>query len=442
MPKIKLVSEGMRSLILSFLVSIVLAGPVTAQQTDSLMILIQEFKYTEALSLIDSLEQRTSEFDFVLQKAQLNKSLNRFSEAKDFYLQLYRRDTSNMNFLAELASCYYSLGDYTGARHYYGQALQLDPLNNYILQRMADAWFNEDNFARALQYYMAAMGEDTTYYLCKQTGRCFENLENKDSAVFWYNLALDLTRIDLQTSYRLASLYKDEKDYTSALKVTSSYIELDSLNLRMNKLQGYLFFLNEEFDKAVRTFEYCVKLNDISEFTNKYLGFSYFKTEAYDSAKSYLEKAFLVDSTNAELCYILGLACSRSYYREQGIACLGKTLELVTPSPEFLSRIYQDRAEANTGFYRYEAGLNDYLKALELTPSDTLLLFKIASQYDNWMDDSDKALEYYTLFYNTRPEDKRNTQGRVLSGEIFISYYDYAERRIGELREKKFWEGK
>ncbi|MBN2212914.1 MAG: tetratricopeptide repeat protein [Bacteroidales bacterium] len=208
----------------------------------------------------------------------------------------------------------------------------------------------------------------------------------------------------------------------------------------MLKLNGYLNFLDKDFITAIKSFENCISLNDTSNFTYKYLGYSYFKTEEYQKAKDYLEKAFQKDTSNVELCYLLGLSCNYSVYKELGIQYLSKTIELATPSSEFLSQVYQDFAAANTGFYKYEEALEAYLKAYELNPNDTLLIFKIASHYDNWIKDKDKALIYYQIFMKTRPKEKKPLPKMPVPGGIVVSYYDYVERRMGEIKEELFWQ--
>ncbi|MFZ5939900.1 MAG: tetratricopeptide repeat protein [Bacteroidota bacterium] len=433
-----------RSYLAKAIITVFMLGAVSvySQEDSRLSALVDQFEYERALAYIDSLECAGRTVDYTALKAKLYKGLNRYPEAARQYRILFDSDTTDIQVLSELGSCYGSMGDQAGAREYYRRALEISPQNAFFLQKMADAYFQDDHFTGALACYRQALSLDSSYYLLKQTGRCYDNLEQTDSAILMYRKAVEATRIDLQTSYRLAVMYRDKELYDSALVVTGHHLGQDSLNLRMLKLHGYLYFLGNDFGNAVQTFEKCLALNDISEFTNKYIGFSYFKTEEYDSAMKYLERAFLTDTADAELSYILGLACDKAFYRERGIGYLKKSIALLTPPPDLLSRIYQDLAAANTGFYRYDEALADYMKAMELTPGDTLLLFRIASHYDVWIRDRGKALDYYNRFLETRPKGDNFKPGKVYSEGTTISYYDYAKQRIGDIREELFWEGK
>ena len=77
---------------------------------------------------------------------------------------------------------------------------------------------------------------------------------------------------------------------------------------------------------------------------------------------------------------------------------------------------------------------------MKLNPKDPILIFKIASHYDNRLEDIENAIRYYELFLETR--QKTNPEPPVIDdGTVTLSYYDYAVRRVKELRKELFWEG-
>jgi len=424
-------------LLLAILISSFL--PFTrAQVRDSVYILIQQYEFQKAINYMD---QGVSDPELLELKAIALSGLNKYQEAARVYEELYELDTGNLKIITELADCYQSYSDYDRAKETFLKALQISPRNNYLFQQMAGVLYQDNDYREAIFYYTRAYTMDSTFFLSRQLGRCYDNLGTTDTAIYFYRKALDLNPLDIQTAYRLAEVYKQKEEYETAVMITRAYLLIDSLNLKMLKLNGYLNLVLENFQEAVNSFEKCILLRDTSDFTNTYLGYSYFNTEEFEKAKFFLEKAFQHDTTNIELCYALGLSCDHSVYKKLGIYYLNKTIELATPSPEFLSRVYQDLAAAYTGYYKYEEGLQAYFKALGLNPDDTLLIFKIASQYDNWIKDKEKALEYYRLFLETRPEKEKPMAPKPEPFGIIVSYYDYAERRIGELKEDIFWEG-
>lgn len=199
------------------------------------------------------------------------------------------------------------------------------------------------------------------------------------------------------------------------------------------------YFLYNKFPEAVNKFERCLELNDTSYFVIKNLGYSYFKNNNFESAKTYLEMAFKRDSTNAELCYMTGMACAYSVYKKQAVEYLSKSIDLLTPSPLLLSGIYTEIGKAYTGDYQYNNALNAYLKALELNPNDTILVFTIASHYDSWINDPQKALDYYQKFMDTSPIQRNNALPKLTKDGLVVSYYEFVERRIREIKKDSFW---
>ena len=407
MKKYKL-SSFLRRLVLLIMAIFLFNYYSKAQNYDSIAIYIQQYEYQKAIDEINTIDKYDSDFKLLDLKATALIGLNKYQEAIKAYKKLLMNDTSDLKNIIEIANCYQSIGDYKNAYTYYKKAIKISPQNNYLYQQLA---------------------------------KCFDNLGETDTAIFFYQEAFNLNPLDFESAYRLANLYKQKEEYKTAINITYTFLINDSTNLRMLKLNGYLNFMNKDYTKAITSFKKCVFQKDTSDFTNKYLGYSYFRAGEYMKAKDYLEKAFQKDTSNVELCYILGLSCDYSVYKKSGIQYLSKTIELATPSSVFLSHVYQDLAAANTGFYKYEEALEAYMQAYELTPNDTLLIFKIASHYDNWIKDKEKALEYYQVFMETRPKGKTELPEIPMPGGIVVSYYDYVERRMGEIKEELFWEG-
>jgi tetratricopeptide (TPR) repeat protein len=374
-------------------------------------------------------------------KAGALRGLNKYRESLSLLEQLVKSDPSDVRYLVEAAGCCSELGDYRTAREYLSGALRIQPGNPYLVRQIADAYFHEKDYGQAKEHYLQVYADDPGFYLARQLARSYENLGLAGTAVLYYRTALEMNPADYKSTFRLANIYRRQEQYVEGIFLTDSYLESDSNNIEMLKLNAFLYFLKEYYSAAVKRIEYCHSLGDTSEFLNKYLGYSYFKTDAYAEAKTFLEKAWLEDTLNADLCYILGLSCDYSYYKEQAIEYLEKTIRLITPAPEHVSRVYQDLAKAQTGYYKYDDALDAYHKALELTPADTLLIFQLASHYDNWIKDKRMALQYYEKFMDTRPAQKKPLPKIPAEGGITLSYYDYVERRIKEIREEIFWEG-
>lgn len=410
-----------------------------SQTSDTILSLIQEFEYQQAIDLIEINGDKPEYWDL---KASALKGLRKYSQAAETYEYLVNRDSTQIRYMVDLADCYQSLSNYSKAQNVYIRALKIAPGSLFINQELADAFYLDDNFEKAMFHYSIPYQRDSSYYLTRQIARCFDNLGKRDTAAIYYDKAVRLNPFDFQSTYRLATLYKQKEEYQNGIILTENYLKRDSANIKMLKMKGFLHFLLREYPDAITEFENSISLSDTSEFTYKYLGYCYFKQKEFEKAKDVLEIAFKKDTSNVELCYILGLSCHYSVYRKLGIEYLNRSIKLATPSPDFIAQIYKDLGDANTGIYEYEKGLEFYLKAYELTPNDTILLFKLASHYDNWMGEPEKALAFYQAFMGTQPEKKETSVIQDPTIKMALSFYEIALRRIAEIREELFWEGK
>lgn len=427
------------------IIPIVLLGffqhTLAAQNKDSLSIYMKFYEYEKAIHYIENNKLPFSPNTELL-KAEAYVGLKNYDKAIASYEILCSYDTANINILIELAGCYQSIGNNQQAITNYIKALNIKPFNCYLHLQLGDAYVKNNEYSQAILHYLTSCSNDTSFFVSKQLALCYDKLDKTDTAIYYYYKTLNLQPQDFNSAHRLANIHLKNNNIIPALNVISNYLLYDSNNVKMLALNGYIHYQNKAFVEALKLFEKCLYLNDTSDFTKRYLGYCYFETHNYNKAKTYLEQAYEYDTNSIILCYTLGLACHYALYGHLAIDYLNKTLALTIPSSEFVSRIYQDLAAAQTGIYKHTDALDCYLKALKLTPDDTLLLFKIASQYDKFLQDKPMAIKYYQSFMQTRPEDKSSHPTINDAHGLKVSYYDIAQRRIKELKEEIFMQGK
>lgn len=407
---------------------------IYAQRLETINSHIQNYEYKKAIDQIEGTNGAETNLDLMKLKATALKGLKRYQQALPIYELIFRNDTTIVRNGVDLANCYQFIGDHKNEQKIYNSLVRLNKDNNFLIQQLANSYYLDNNYINAIANYSVAYIEDTSLYVTRQLAQCFDNINMTDTAVFFYKKTIEMNPTDLQSTYRLANIYKQKKEYKTGIKLTDSYLKNDSTNVLILRTNGLLNFLDQEYPNSIQRFEKCLTLGDTSDFTNKYLGYSYFKKFEYEKAKDYLEKAFLNDSTNADLCYALGLSCDYSIYKKLGIKYLNKTLELMIPEPETLSQVYKSLAHVNIGYNKYQDAQDAYLKAYELTPNDALLLYEIAFQYDERMKMKDLALKYYTEFMATKPKENSNLTTMSLPKDIETSYYDFVEKRITKIK--------
>ena len=374
---------------------------VYTQTTDSISFYMQQYEFENLISYIIYIIQTSS-------RNRTNESqslcfLKKIQGSRLSYEKLYSYDSSDIHTMVELAIAS-TVGNYPQSIVYLQKALQQNPLNSYLQIQIADVYYKSNAYYQAIEHYMRACLHDTSFYVSKQLALCYDKLDRIDTAMYYYDKTIGLNPSDFYSTHRLASIHLQNKAYEKALHLTSSYLQVDSTHTKALEFQVYIHYLNKTYRDAIRSFEKCLALYDTSDFTKRYLGYCYYETQQYQEAKSYLEQAFQNDTNNLILGYTLGLACHQASFGQLAVYYLERTLTLSNPTPEFLSRLYQDLAAAQTGIYKRQQALDIYLKAYELTPNDKLLLFKIATQYDKFLENKTMALQYYKKLMQTRAD--------------------------------------
>ncbi len=417
-------------LIFSFLID----SYACAQAYDSVKFYIQQYDYQKALDGIKGIPN-SEDPELLELKVTALKGLKRYQEAIGVYEKILESDTSDLNTIIDLANCYQSIGDYKQAQGYFRKGLELRPGNNYLNLQLADVYYQGNDFHNALSAYFQIFSVDSSFYPTRQIARCFDNIGQSDTAIYYYQKAVDMNPVDFPSAYKLANLYKKKAYYYQGIDVTGSYLKHDSTNIKMLKLNGYIYFLNRDYMKAVNSFNRCIDQNDTSNFTYKYLGYSYFKASDYENATDFLAMAFFKDTTDIQLCYALGVSYNLSEYNDQAVYYLNKTLEMASPSPEFVSQIYQNLANVDKRLEQYQKALENYTKAYTLTPHDPMLLYKLASLHDSDLNNNTQALEYYQAFMDVRQNADASQKNDYA---MLAPFYAFAENRIREIKEEMF----
>ena len=331
-----------------------------------------------------------------------------------------------------MGNAYEELGLYKEAIKCFTQALKFDAKHYESFFGRGSCYDSLEQYRKALNIYFSLYQKDTiNIFLLRNIAKTYDNLEISDSAGVFYEKAVRLYPHDFLTVFRLGNIYIKQKKYERTIDITGNYRFLDSKNIKINRLNAYAIYLLENYKEASIRFNLCVQNNDTSDFSYKYLGLSYFKLEKYDSARIYLEKSLLKDTLNVQTCYALGIACQLSDFNAKGVTYLNKTLELVKPKPKFESEVLQHLAEAYNDSKLYKKGLDALLSANRVTPDDTLLKFRIARQYDSYLQNGKLALKYYAEFMKTRPHKGSNEKKTPLT----LSYYVAVEKRIAQLEQ-------
>jgi len=412
------------------------AKPFTYSIMDSIEYLVKDYQYEKALVLIDRLIQESKPSkDLYFIKGNVLKGLFHYNQAIDSYLKALSLDSINNQILIELATTYRQLPDYDNSLKYFKLALKNDS-NNVILKiECANCKYYADSFLPAIIDFNKIYQKDTTnYFVIKRLALCYNKINQNDSAINYYKRAIRLNPLDASNVINICNLLIIQKKYLEGIRFSEEYLVLDSSNNKINSQNAYLHLLNKNYHLSISKFKNCLQNNDTSKFVYKNIGIAYFRLgeiNNFDTAKYYFEKAYLVDTTDISALHFLGLSCSQSFYKNLGVYYLEKAAKQYSSLITEYSTIYLNLVEACRTWTKCpcEKTLSVSLKAYELNPQDSLLIFYIGFGYDHCKNDKENAIAYYEKFLQTKPIVNE------LNNAIPHNY-EMVEMRLKELRKK------
>lgn len=417
-------------LIVSLFISIP-AKSLAYASTDSIDLLMKEYKYEKALVIINRLiPENILSKDLYIIKGRALKGLFNYSKAIDSYLAALSLDSLDNQILVELATTYQQIPDYSNSLKYFQLALLNDSTNKLLQIECANCKYYLDAYKDAIADFNKIYRNDTSnYFVIKRLSWSHSKVNQIDTAIYYYKKAIQLNPHDANNVINICNLLILQKKYREGILISEDYLTLDSTNNGVNSQNAYLHLLDKNYDLAIPRFKNCIQHHDTSKFVHKNIGVAYFRLGGinnYDTAKYYFEKAYNMDTTDINTLHFLGLSCSQSYYKDKGVYYLEKAAQQYTTFINEYGTIYRNLVEACRTWTKCpcEKTLSVGIKAYELNPKDSLLIYFIASAYDNCKKDKEKAIEYFKKFLSTKPTKD--------DGNIAIEYA-FAERRLKEL---------
>ncbi|NCA75176.1 MAG: tetratricopeptide repeat protein [Alphaproteobacteria bacterium] len=398
-------------------------------------LLMENFRFDEAILRIDRiLASDTSNIELWMLRSKALSARSQFLEANDALVRVVRSDSTNIQAWYEMFNNYRQLGNKEMAVFSCKKIMALRPENRYFPLQLANLYYNHEDYESALETMTPLWRADTqNVYVNRQIGNCYNELKMADSAILYYSRALTIYPDDAVTVSRLINLYLKKKEFPVALMLASAYLNKDSLNSGILKLAGYCYYLMKDYETAEKYFLKSVEAGDDSRFVMKYLGLCYYKTENYALAEPRFRKAFIMDTTDAEVCFYCGVSAGRSMLLDSGLIMLNKTLKLLLPSDDFLATLYAELASVYNQMDRSDTALSLLFKARDTSPANPALSFKIAYQYDYYLQAPDHALPWYQDYLNEAPEPDVTPD----LAPQHIPMTEYAKNRITQISENK-----
>ena len=434
---------------------------VAAQAKDpvrEVKVMLETYRFSQAAILAEQyLQTDSSSIPLLLLKGKALSSGFKYREAKAELLKVISLDSTNITGWFDLVNIYRQLGNTGMALYACKKVNTLDPSNHFFVLQLSNLYYQSDQFEKAKNVLVTLYRSDTLdLYILKQLGHCYAELKKPDSAIFFYTKTLGLCPSDALITGKLINIYIKKKAFEKGLELSERFMEADSTETGILQMNAFCYYLLKRYSVSETRFLKCVAMGDDSRFTRKYLGLGYYKDELYDKAEPQFSRAYRMDTTDAEVCFYYGVSAYRSMLLDTGLAYLNKTLRLLMPSDQFLSSLYNELAGVYNELGRSDTALAILLRAREDSPGNVQYLFRIAYQYDYYLNQPTEALSYYREFLQMTkcpeteaalPLQQSPPTEKTMAGETRTigdplnelksprqySFIDFAEKRVEEL---------
>ena len=375
-----------------------------------------------------SASAQTSHRDSVLAEARYLKSIYRTDDAIEKLSALVEPGTMDEGVLAELADCHFQSGAYQDAVGTYFMLSSKDPGNLLYKIRLMQAYSRQKAYPLSIRAGRTILQQDSIPAVLSFVGDSFRQLEQNDSALWYYRRSLALRPMNETVLSKAVGILIDKEKYDEAIAQSEPFLAEDPDNMTIAPLQGLAYYRKGDYEAASKVFQRQEDVGNDTYPIHYYLGQSYWRTKIIYRAEKELVAAWQLDSSDANLAYSIAAVkrdAVRSFEREI-MPWLEKALKMLEPDPAIMSRIHQQYA---LGYYSredsWDQAIAHYKEAYRYNPKLISALSSIAYCYQQ-KKDYRQAIEWYERYLKVaRP----GSQG-----------YEFAADNLKYLRAEKFME--
>ena len=337
--------------------------------------------------------------DSVITRARYLKSIYRTDDAIDLLSELVQPGAPDEVVLAELADCHFQSGAYENAAGTYFMLSSFSPGNILYKIRLMQAYYRLKDYRQSIWAGRAVLQLDSIPAVVSYVGDAFRQIEESDSALWYYRRALALRPMNQSTLAKAANILISKEDYDGALAITGPFLEEDPDNVSIAPLKGLALYRKGDYDSAIALFERQKEIGNESYPIHYYLGQSYWRANIIWRAEKELVAAWQIDSSDVSLAYSIAAVKYEAYrsFEKDIKPWLDRAIEMMQPDPALMYRIHQ---QYGLGYYREEAwsqAIEQYKEAYRYNPKFISAISTIAYCYQQ-KKDYRQAVEWYEKY--------------------------------------------
>lgn len=312
------------------------------------------------------------------------EGLLKYKDAYRTYQYCLAVDSTNADILNAMARIATNLGKTSEAKRYFWKVLAMDSTNFYANYQLARLHYQLEEFQDAMDIYSSLLDKDLeNAALWRNMGDCYSRLQKMESAALTYFKAYSLNRENASLASALINilLRLGEQNASDALAIcdTALYYNPGNRLLRQNK--GMALYTNKQYTKADSIYTELMAEGDSSYNTVSYAGVSRYHAGLYLSCIEPLEMAYQMDTTNVEICLLLGSSLGKTYDRKRAFVLLDKAEEEMQPNEILVNQLLLFRAETYKKDQKFAESARLYYQAYLKNPKQLDYLAQISSIY-------------------------------------------------------------
>ena len=256
---------------------------------------------TALLVCAASLQAQTTHRDSVLAEARYLKSIYRTDDAIEKLSALVQPGAMDEGVLAELADCHFQSGAYDDAAGTYFLLSSKAPDNILYHIRLMQAYSRLKAYSQSIQAGRAVLQQDSIPAVLSVVGDSFRQLEQADSALWYYRRSLAQKPMNETVLSKAVGLLIDREDYDGAVAQSEAFLTEDPDNVTIAPLKGLALYRKGDYEGAVQVFQRQEDIGNDSYPIHYYLGQSYWHTQVTYRAEKELVAAWQIDSSDVNL---------------------------------------------------------------------------------------------------------------------------------------------
>jgi tetratricopeptide (TPR) repeat protein len=403
---------------------LVISATLFSQEKIDLLILNKNYK--EAIIQIEQQINQNPTADLYFKKGLILSSLQNYQDAVKVFSEALKLQPDNPEIISEMAEDLSILGNNKDAITYYKKAVNLEPSNLTIKAKLGRVYISKKEIKLAYDLFAEIYATDSNnVYWNKQFAYCSFQVGKRKQAIHLYERVLEANPRDYGTYSNLIHTYNREKEPNQILSVIDKGLIQFPGDAELILERANFYFRSRNYEPAMKNFEayFAASGDSIYEIVLNYAISSYFSKDEIKAMKT-LGNLYQANPNDLFVMYYMSLCYKKMADYENAEKYMQWAIDLTVP--DYVSDMYHNLGQIYGQQRKFAESIAALQKANELDPTNTEVLFEIATTFEEYNSNKTLALNYYRLYLKEAGEGGNNV--------------DYALTRISRIKEEMFFE--